>query len=301
MMMGVDFQHLLNTRFATQIGLGLVGKMPVRVGYVLAKFAADRLAARPSQPIVKALHGNLSVVYGDELSSTELDEVVRRALRSRTRALFDFYHALGNDSKMKALVNYGDRFPEFLRRNASKDHGTIAAVIHMGNPELLAIAGPLAGMRGFGVTAPEESGGYELLNEIRDRAGLETMPASMAAVKKATRVLKEKGTVFVGLDRPVPGSGYHPRFFGRPTALPVLHVSLALKADVPIIVFGAKRRADGIYDVLVSDFIYMEKHSNRKTELITNAERLLAVAEGFIRQAPEQWGMVHPLWSNGSG
>ncbi len=296
--MGVDLQRLINTRFATQIGLGVIGRMPARAGYWLADFAADRLSSQREQPMIAGLRGNLRVACGEGLSSVEFEQVARQTMRNRARALFDFYHTLGNDPEMMAMLNSNPRFTELLDKNINKTQGAVVVMIHMGNPELTAIACPLMGLRGLGLTFPGESGGYELLNEIRERVGVQAIPTTMASIKKAVQYLKDKGTIFTGLDRPLPESGYQPRFFGKPTPLPVHHVMMALKADVPVVVVGSKRQTDGKYDLLISDFVYMERHSDRKTELLANTERLLAVAEDFIRQAPEQWTMFYPLWPN---
>jgi lauroyl/myristoyl acyltransferase len=293
---GVDFQRLINTRFATQLGLGMLGRLPTSAGYRLADFVADRLTSRQDQPMISGMRGNFRVAFGEEMTSAEFDEVVRRTMRNRARAIFDFYHTLGKDSKMMALVNYSPQFETFLKKNINNEQGAVVAVVHMGNPELAAIACPLRGMRGLGLTFPGDSGGYDLLNEIRERVGVEAMPTTMTSLKKAVRHLKNNGTIFTGLDRPLPESGYKPRFFGRPTSLPVHHVMMALKADVPIVVFGSKRGADGRYDLMISEFIHMERHSDRKTDLLSNTERLLTIAEGYIRQAPEQWAMFYPLW-----
>ncbi|HUS94098.1 MAG TPA: lysophospholipid acyltransferase family protein [Patescibacteria group bacterium] len=294
--MGVDLQRLTNTRFATQIGLGVIGRMPTRVGYRVADFAADRLSSQREQSMIAGLRGNLRVAYGESMSSAEFEGVARRTMRNRARALFDFYHTLGRDSEMMAMVNNNPRFTELLEKNVNRIQGAVVVMIHMGNPELTAIACPLLGLRGLGLTFPGESGGYELLNEIRERVGVQAIPTTMASIKKAIQYLKDNGTIFTGLDRPLPESGYQPRFFGKPAPLPVHHVMMALKADVPVVVVGSKRQTDGKYDLLISDFIYMERQSDRKTELLANTERLLAVAEEFIRQAPEQWAMFYPLW-----
>jgi hypothetical protein len=40
----------------------------------------------------------------------------------------------------------------------------------------------------------------------------------------------------------------------------------------------------------------METHPDRETEALRNAERVLRVAEGFIRQAPAQWSVSLPVW-----
>jgi KDO2-lipid IV(A) lauroyltransferase len=91
-------------------------------------------------------------------------------------------------------------------------------------------------------------------------------------------------------------SKYCPRFFGRPASMPVLHILLALKTNAPVVVTAAIMRPDGIYQFFASDFIAMQPHSDRHTEILLNAERVLSVAEGFIRQAPQQWAMFYPVW-----
>lgn len=294
--MGLDYQRLFNTRFATRLGLGVIGRMPQFAGYGLANLAARILSKRRQQPFMKAISGNLAVACGEDVTQTQLDALVNRAVHGRTRALYDFYHALGDEQKLIAMVNYPENFDELVAINQRREHGAVVVMVHMGNPELLAIAGPLKGLRGIALTFPGENGGYQLLNEIRDRVGIQAIPTTMASLKTAANHLKAKGAVFTGLERPLPGSGYTPKFFGRPTPLPVHHVMLALKADVPIIIFAGKRRPDGRYDLLVSNFITMERCATRKEELLVNTERLLKVAEGFIRQAPEQWVMLYPLW-----
>lgn len=99
-----------------------------------------------------------------------------------------------------------------------------------------------------------------------------------------------------GLDRPVPVVKHRPRFFGRPASLPVHHVYLALKTHAPIYVVATTMGADGTYRLLVSDPISMCPYPDRKMEMIMNAETVLRVAEGFIRQAPRQWAMTFPVW-----
>jgi lauroyl/myristoyl acyltransferase len=71
---------------------------------------------------------------------------------------------------------------------------------------------------------------------------------------------------------------------------------MAIKARVPIIVLATILRPDGRYHVLSSGIIEMQPHSNRRIEIINNAESVLQIAEEFIRQAPHQWSMTHPVW-----
>jgi hypothetical protein len=53
---------------------------------------------------------------------------------------------------------------------------------------------------------------------------------------------------------------------------------------------------DGKYHVLTSDFIEMDPHPDREVEALQNAEKVLRVADGFIRQTPQQWSISLPVW-----
>jgi lauroyl/myristoyl acyltransferase len=40
----------------------------------------------------------------------------------------------------------------------------------------------------------------------------------------------------------------------------------------------------------------MQSHPDRHQEIIINAERVLHIAEDFIRRDPSQWSMTFPVW-----
>ena len=99
-----------------------------------------------------------------------------------------------------------------------------------------------------------------------------------------------------GLDRPFPELKLRVRFFGRPAPLPTAHVYMALKAKVPVVVVAPVLQSDGRYHILASEFITMQPHPDRDTELVQNAERVLLEVEDIIREHPHQWSMVYPIW-----
>lgn len=74
------------------------------------------------------------------------------------------------------------------------------------------------------------------------------------------------------------------------------HIFLATKARVPIVVAVTILQEDGKYHVFASDFIEMDSHPDPDVEMIRNAEKVLHIAEKFIRRAPEQWSVPLPVW-----
>jgi len=152
------------------------------------------------------------------------------------------------------------------------------------------------GMRPLALTIPEPQGGRRLEFEMRRRSGIDILPASMSALRQTLKHLRQGGMVLTGADRPIPQPEACPQFFGRPAALPVHHIFLAAKARVPLVIAATRRQEDGRYHVAASDFIEIDPHPDPDMQLLHNAEKVLGVAESFIRQAPRQWSVPLVVW-----
>ena len=125
---------------------------------------------------------------------------------------------------------------------------------------------------------------------------MEILPASPSSIRRAVAHLRRGGVVLTGMDRPVASRKYRPLFFGRPAPLPVHHISLALKTGVPVVVAATIIQPDRSYRFWISEPIEMVPLPDRQEEIVSNAERVLQVAEGYIRQSPQQWSMFFPVW-----
>ena len=71
---------------------------------------------------------------------------------------------------------------------------------------------------------------------------------------------------------------------------------MAIRTETPVMLLACIRQPDETYILHASELIEMSKHSDRDVELVMNTERVLSIAEGFIRRAPEQWAMFYPVW-----
>jgi KDO2-lipid IV(A) lauroyltransferase len=170
--------------------------------------------------------------------------------------------------------------------------------IHTSNFDLVLQWLGQLGLKFLGLTIPNPQGGHRMEFEMRKRSGVNLIPASIGGVRQALRHLQRGGVVLTGIDRPIPEPKAWPRFFGRPAALPVHHIFLATKAQVPVMIIATNRLDDGKYHVLTSELIEMDACPNQEAEALHNAEKVLRVAEGFIRMAPQQWSISLPVWPN---
>jgi KDO2-lipid IV(A) lauroyltransferase len=146
------------------------------------------------------------------------------------------------------------------------------------------------------LTIPDPGGGRRVEFEMRKRTGMNLMPVSVITLRQAIKHLQGGGVVLTGIDRPIPDAKYRPRFFGRPASLPTHHVYLATKAHVPVMIMVTDLQPNGRYTVITSKPIEMESHPDRQVEMLRNAEKVLSIAETFIRKVPHHWIISLPVW-----
>ncbi len=294
--MTVEPRNIINSRYGLNLAY-LIGRYtPNWLGRRIASFGADRISARKDWKLVQAARLNQWVARGENLDHTALDEAVRENFRATARSIFDLYHNINNPNNFRDIIDVHPIAEEFLKRPEFSERGLVVAGLHMGSFDFIGQAAGVAGVKAIYLGLPDLNPGYQKQLEMRREKGMNMIPTSSASIKQAIKYLRAGGMVMTGIDRPDESIPYRPLFFGRPAALPIHHIFIALKAQVPMMLAAAICKSDGKYHFLFSEPIEMQPHPDRHMEIIQNAENILKVAEGFIRQAPGQWEMTFPVW-----
>ncbi|MGE5123113.1 MAG: lysophospholipid acyltransferase family protein [Acidobacteriaceae bacterium] len=294
--MAIDPRTIINSPFGLNLAY-LIGKgTPERLGQRIAMFIADRIAARRNWKMVRAARANQWVVSGERLDKVALDKVVAQNFRTIAGSIYDMYHNLNNPAAFIQLIDPHPKAIELVQRPEFCDRGLMVVGVHMSNFDMIFQIGGLAGIKALALTLPELNPAYQKQLEMRTKRGLKIIQASVGSIKQAVDHLKAGGMVITGIDRPDDSYIYRPRFFNRPAALPIHHIFLALKAHVPILVIAIHKKSDGKYHFLFSEPIEMQPHSDKHTEIMLNAEKILQVAEDYICHDPCQWAMTFPVW-----
>jgi KDO2-lipid IV(A) lauroyltransferase len=262
----------------------------------MVNFAADRISARKDWKMVQGVRLNQWVVRGGDLTQAALDEAVRENFRNTARSIFDLYHNINKPKVFRQIIDVHPLADELLHRPEFADRGLVVAGVHMSNFDFIGQAAGMSGVKAMFLGLPDTHPGYRKQLEMRKEKGMNFVATSSATIKQAVKYLREGGTVMTGIDRPDESYPYRPLFFGHPAPLPIHHIFLALKAQVPVLVGAVIWQPDGKYHFLFSEPIEMQPHPDRHQEIIRNAEKILQVAEGFVRQDPSQWSMTFPVW-----
>lgn len=288
-------QSFLYSRIATGLAMFLSQNIPQQAGYSVAENIGRFVGKLSGSSQRQAVRLNQWVVSRMQLSGRELDRVAESVFRFTGYAMYDFYHNINRPKIILDKVLFTARMERFIERERH-ERGCMFVVPHTGNFDFAGRAMALRGVNFQVLSFPQPPGGYKVQNQFRETPGMDVTPMSLDSMRAAAQRLANGGIVITGMDRPLPESNYHPRFFGIPAPMPVAYIRLAIKANVPIVVGAVQRIAGGRYQVDASEAIEMQRHEDLKTELETNAEAVLRRAEEFIRRVPQQWLMFYPVW-----
>jgi lauroyl/myristoyl acyltransferase len=294
--MSIEPRKIINSPFGINSAYMIAKYMPNRLGHWFALVAADRIAGRKQWNLVQAVRCNQWVVHGENTNDHDLDSAVRENFRSIANSIFDLYHNIENPSAFLRIIEPHPTAIKLVQRPEFTERGLVVAGLHISNFDMVFQTGGLAGLKALALTLPELNAGYQKQVEMRLQKGMQIVQASVGTLKHCVDHLKAGGLVITGIDRPDESYNYRPRFFGRPAALPIHHIFLALKAKVPILLGATIKRSDGKYHFMFSEPIEMQPYPDRETEIIRNAENILQLAEAFIREDPSQWAMTFPVW-----
>ncbi|KAF0109759.1 MAG: hypothetical protein FD147_2084 [Chloroflexi bacterium] len=294
---------LTNQALGTALVLALSQGLPPFMGHPVAAVISYILGNRVISPTFHAIRLNQWVAHDGKLSQRELRRAVRRVFQNQGRALYDFYHNLDRPEEIRRLVKLTPRFTAMMEESmASKaNQGTLLVMPHLSGFNVGGLLLAQLGFRFLTLAIPNPNRGYAWQNKLRNDRGMEVLPMTGSSMQLARERLQKGGAVLTGIDRPHPESGYNPLFFNRPAALPVAYIRLALKTHARVFVIGFRSLADHSYLIDLSDQVEMEHAADPREELMMNTQKVLRIAEEYIRLDPSQWMMFLPVWPQAEG
>jgi lauroyl/myristoyl acyltransferase len=292
----MNLQALLSSRKAAVWVLSMCQTVPPTAALGVTRTLARLIAASRATPAVQAVRLNQNVVHGGSLDREQLDQAALQCWQFITLGFYELFHALKRPEQMPHRVAFPPMVEEIIQRSREARHGLVICGVHLTSFDFVAQATYLHGLQAhiLSVPAPNETIAWQ--HELRRRVGMEIVDADVGTIRASIRRIQAGETLVTGIERPMPGLKHSLRFFGRPAYLPTHHISIGLRAGVPLVVFAPVRLADGSFTLYTTEYLNLKPYSDHEQEIVCNAEYVLEAAQELILQAPTQWGMTHPVW-----
>ncbi len=271
--------------------------MPTRLGYFLALLYGNAVF------LLSAKH---RYIVGNNIAHITGVEPDKRSLRRKVRSVF--INIAKNYFDLTKLFKLS---PENLEESVSVEgwhhlakavtnrNGVIIASAHLGNFEFLA---QFLVLRGINITIfvePFDSTPFlRCIAKLRQRNGARMLPVSAGTLRKSLQILRHGGTIGIVCDRDIQGNGLKVNVFGEEASLPLGAVNLALRTGAAIVPIFSVRKSGNRFAIYIEPPLRLVNTGNRGHSVRANLGKLVAVMERYIRQYPEQFVMLEPIWRN---
>jgi phosphatidylinositol dimannoside acyltransferase len=277
-------------------GWRLVRWLPDRVatgGFTVLADAAWRRRIKG----VAQLERNLRRVVGPDVPEPALQQLSRAGLRSYFRYWTEVFR-LPSWSPEQIVGRVRVQNEERLRSAYASGKGLVVALPHCANWDL---AGAWAASTGMPFTTVAErlkpESLYDRFVAYRESLGMQVLPLTGDA--PAYRVLVERlragGMICLVADRDLTASGIPVRFFGETATMPAGPAALSRATGAALL--PVNLWYDGEQLVLqIGEPVGVPAVAGRDDQVKIMTQRVADVFATGIREHPEDWHMLQPLW-----
>jgi len=291
--------QLATSRYGPSIVMLLCRLLPLHWAYRLGEWLAALVGRRQDLPFVQGVRANLAVLHGVPAWDPVVDAALHELLRNMARSYVDLFRAVGaGPEQLYAACQLDPATVQAIETCRADGQGLVLVGAHTCSFDILLLALRQLFPSVQVLTLSDPQGSSIIMNDIRQRFGIEATPISAPTLRQAIARLRSGGVVAVAADVPV-SSGELLTFFGRDARLPVGYVRLALDTGAQIVVGVSRCIGAGQYRAEMAVAARPASTGCKRQDSICWAQAVLATLEGFLRRWPDQWLMPKPLWEEG--
>jgi len=246
----------------------------------------------------KIAHVNLDLAYGDTLSKSKKEKIIKASYLNLVLLLVDFIRNQGiSKEDLLKKVTFEN---EAVLENALKDDQKIVLMTaHYGNWELLPLSlaakfGPLTGVgRKLDSNVMDQ-----ILSQNRQQFDIEMLDKK-GAMRDMISVLKHNRMLGLLVDQNTSeNEGILVDFFGKPVRHTPAAAILARRFDALIIPAFITTEDHMQYKITFYEAIRTEKTQDKDKDILESVQKQAKITEESIRAKPEEWFWLHKRWKN---
>jgi KDO2-lipid IV(A) lauroyltransferase len=279
-------------------GWRVVRALPRPVAAAAFRAGAD-WAARKRGKGVTRLAGNLRRVVGPDLPESELDDLVRRGLRSYARYWMEAFRLPSRSKEQILREDFALDGEDRLGADVASGRGAVVALPHAGNWDA---AGAWVAAQGWPIATVAErlkpEALYQRFLAYRRGLGMEIIPADGGERPPFDVLVDRLGQGYVVpllADRDISARGVDVTFFGGRARMPAGPALLALRTGAPLYTvtmwYDDERARCALSQPLE---LPTDGRLDQRVRALTQK-----VADGLaagIARHPEDWHMLQRLW-----
>ncbi len=281
-------RHLLF--FSTLFFFRIISFLPLALTRKSASFLAA-IIYHAIPRIRKIGMANLDIAYGDSLTRTEKETILRKSVKNLALVALEFPqvpYLKDNINSLHINIKGWD--------NIDVEKGCIIIGAHLGNWEWLLPVGVHMGMRPIVVVRQFDDQRMDtIVNGIRQASGVKTIPKN-AAMGPLLRRLQQGWHVGLLADQNPREDAVPVTFFGKSTWATIGPAIIAKRSGKPIHPVSIVRDKNNGYNVEFFPPLELEDSDDTLKDLQINTQRCQDVLETMIRKTPEQWLWFHRRW-----
>lgn len=223
--------------------------------------------------------------------------IIRNLFMNLGQTLLEIMYTpkLNRDNIKRLITIHG---AEHLQQAVEQGRGVVLLTAHIGNWEWLGAALAMAGFPMTTIVKPQPNDQYtRILNEYRERVGLEVFNRGTGEIILAARALKRRKVLGFLADQDGGRDGIFVDFFGRPASTPAGPAAFAQKFASPVVPAFIFHRPGGGHQVEIKPPLTCQHSGDARQDVRENTRRMTGLLEDVIRCHPDEWLWFQKRWN----
>lgn len=188
--------------------------------------------------------------------------------------------------------------PEYLEQALAEQKGVVILTAHIGNWEWMGASLALYGYPTTTIVKKQPNDQLtRIINEYRERAGIEVFSRGGNEMVGAARALKKKKLLGFLADQDGGFYGVPMEFLGQMSSTPVGPAVFSHRFSSPIVPIFTLHKPDGGHQVVIKEVIHFEDTGNEEEDIARMTRKMAKIIEDFIKEHPTEWLWFQHRWS----
>lgn len=272
----------------------LSSRLPLRLCYTLAVVVADVVYVLCPR-LREDTKSSIAHVLGQTKGSREVSRVTRKCLRNYAKSVVELCRYSGRPAKGESRVLFEglDRLDAAL----SEGKGVIIVGLHLGSWD---VGATFLAQRHYPLNAMVRSSFNSdklsrFMQDLRSQAGIAVISAQ-DGIRRAAESLRRNELLALLIDAPTKGKLVKVRFLQGYAQFSGGAAALALRTKAAVLPGCVVRLPDNTFKGFIGEKIEFQFSGDFRRDIQRFTQSLVNSLQGFVKQYPEQWGMLRKIW-----